>query len=63
MSAQTAYAAEESDAEDSALSHPAPLTRASTRFYDAGQLLFTGPSDLSRFLLIFHGDLEERGRI
>ena len=37
MSAQTAYAAEESDAEDSALSHPAPLTRATTRFYDAGQ--------------------------
>lgn len=39
VSAQTAFAAEEeeeSDGEDSALSHPKPLQRATTQFYDAG---------------------------
>ena len=37
VSAQTAFAAEESDAEDTALSQPKPLIRTSTRFYDAGR--------------------------
>jgi hypothetical protein len=40
VSAQTAFVAEEeeeeSDGEDSALSHPKPLQRTTTRFYDAG---------------------------
>jgi hypothetical protein len=40
VSAQTAFKAEEeeeeSDGEDSALSHPKPLQRATTQFYDAG---------------------------
>ncbi|CAL5220242.1 g2221 [Coccomyxa viridis] len=59
VSAQTAYAAEESDAEDSALSHPAPLTRASTRFYDAEEHPWEKAMDIEKYLQSTEEEMEE----